>query len=108
MSEEPKTCPVCGDEGTYERHGDGWASCSRCGMEANSVAANALEERSDREERTCHYNYQYTYIDPEDTQDDYPSEAFVCDKCRNYVSRYVWEEYGPFEYCPLCGAKVTQ
>jgi uncharacterized CHY-type Zn-finger protein len=59
-------------------------------------------------ERTCHYNFQYTYIDPEDTQDDYPSEAFVCDKCRHYVSKYMWEEYGPFEYCPLCGAKVVE
>ena len=57
--------------------------------------------------RTCHYNFVETYIVPEDTQDDYPSECFVCDKCCNYVSRYVWEEYGPFEYCPLCGAKVV-
>lgn len=85
MIKELKTCPVCGGEGTYERHDDGWATCSRCGMEANSVAADAIEEMNTREERTCEY------IGDE--------ISGGCSVCRGWLDP-------DCAYCPHCGAKV--
>lgn len=90
MNDTLKRCPVCNGEGTYEHHADGWATCSKCGMEANSVAAEALEARNTSRERTCH-NADKTGI----------VGRFECSECE-------WIEADEPIYCGGCGAKVVE
>ena len=102
---ELKLCPVCGGENTYERHEDGWATCSRCGMEANSIAADVLEERSTRAERTC--RIVKTWKDS-DYVDDW---NYNCSECGGFIDVYERDlETGNVisaaNYCSNCGARV--
>lgn len=88
---ELKLCPVCGGEGTYERYEDGWAICNRCGMEANSVAADALEEMDTHAERTC--------------RQDFLRVGFKCSGCG---IKWFGLPQNAFRFCPMCGAKVIE
>ena len=99
MNETLKRCPVCGGDGTYERHEDGWATCSRCGMEANSVAADCFDDR------TC-YN----------ENEGHDSNEFVCSACHIRLADFAeiveedgqaYKFYYALRYCPCCGAKVV-
>ena len=115
MNEKLKRCPVCGCKGTYERHEDGWATCSNCGMEANKEAADVLEEicthrfeaQPDEAERTCRD------IGDKDTG------WFKCSHCGASLSAdcidgftpdihiKVNEDYAKVRYCPYCRTKVV-
>lgn len=102
---ERKTCPVCGCKGTYTRHEDGYATCSNCGMIANDVAADFIEEicahrfegQPDENERTCHNTHKNRW--------------FECSECGyGFIDLYPCDETDINEqphYCLNCGARVV-
>lgn len=122
MGDELKPCPFCGGEAMlFDAVGEMWACCKTClassRMHSDPIKAaaawNARAAVTDEQfamavhdgdawqkVRTCHMSM----CDEDD--DDLPAyyRSYKCDACGKTHARYKGDDY---DYCPNCGAKVT-
>lgn len=123
MSDELKPCPLCGSEAMLipaddESPAEVYCSCCWCSViksdTAGAIATWNARAAVDDEQfatvardgdawqkvRTCHMSM----CDEDD--DDLPAyyRSYKCDACGKTHARYKGDDY---DYCPRCGAKVT-
>ena len=120
--ESMKPCPFCGGEAMlFDAVGEMWACCKTClassRMHSDPIKAAAAwnaraavtdeqfslavhDGRAWQKVRTCHMSM----CDEDD--DDLPAyyRSYKCDACGKTHARYKGDDY---DYCPRCGAKVT-
>ena len=115
MSEKLKCCPLCGGVATvheykYKTAHNFTVYCEDCGLATQwyDTEAEAVKAWNTRAERTCHYVFTTNYALPDDPQEDYRADYYMCDKCGYWVPDFRWEDEDGYAYCPNCGAKVVE